>query len=239
MNYPLLQSFNESVDLTKYRISPELAKEVQSLLVRAGFDLFVDGVVGIKTIVAFRKFKQKAYLSEENILGETTAKALLEVVGDSKHPDILDKPAIKTSGIAFKLPSGETVGTNNPISGCQHFTWGEATANGVRRPRTIAIEGNIVECALYLERIRVLFGDRRLTINSWYRPPEVNRAVGGVSNSTHLAGHGVDFTVAGINPINVYLRLDKWHGANGGLGKSSVFTHLDLRGYSARWRYGR
>lgn len=239
MNYPLLKSFKSLIDLTKDKPDPNLVKEIQSILVQAGFNLTVDGVVGAKTLITFGNFKQKAYLAEENILGETTAQALLEVVGDGKHPEIIDKAPDKLSGITFKLPSGARVDIASSIQSANNFTWGEATANGSRCPPTISIERNIIECALYLERIRSFFGNRTLTINSWYRPPAVNRSVGGVSNSTHLLGHGVDFRVQGIEPMEVYRRLDVWHGANGGLGKSSVFTHLDLRGYSARWRYGR
>lgn len=239
MNFPLLRDFKGSLDLSKNAVSSELIREIQFILVQAGFNLIIDGKIGNKSLTAFRTFKKKAYLAEENILGETTAEALLEVVGDSKHPEVVDKPLAKLSGITFKLPSGLRVDIGEPIQGSKNFTWGEATANGARRPQTIAIQGNIVKAALYLERIRALFGNRSLTINSWYRPPAVNQAVGGVSNSTHLAGHGVDFRLAGIDPIETYHRLDTWHGANGGLGKSSAFTHLDLRGYSARWRYGR
>jgi hypothetical protein len=38
-----------------------------------------------------------------------------------------------------------------------------------------------------------ILGDHVVTVNSGYRSPEVNRAVGGARNSAHLSGHAVDF----------------------------------------------
>lgn len=64
------------------------------------------------------------------------------------------------------------------------------------------------------------------------------KAVGGASQSRHLVGDAVDFVVVGLHPSEVYSRLDLWWGNRGGLASSSVFTHLDVRGYEARWSYG-
>ena len=85
------------------------------------------------------------------------------------------------------------------------------------------------------------YGGRRIQINSWYRDPITNKAVGGASQSRHMAGDAVDFLVvegAGyLNPFDVYGRLDPWWGNRGGLASSSLFTHIDVRGYKARWHY--
>lgn len=44
-----------------------------------------------------------------------------------------------------------------------------------------------------LEAVRTILGDYGVRINSGYRSPEVNAAVGGVSNSAHLTGYAADF----------------------------------------------
>lgn len=131
-----------------------------------------------------------------------------------------------------------------------HFTWGEATKNGTRLPcqtnfggmqiPAAQITSNIVKLAYKLDEIRELFGNNPVTITSWLRPPDVNRAVGGVRNSQHLLGWAADIQIEGIDPHDVAALLQQtWAG---GLGDSSAFTHVDLRqlmGWSsARWDYG-
>lgn len=130
--------------------------------------------------------------------------------------------------IIWKTPYGER----------GHFTWGEATHGGSRIPESQNIVYGIVRVAKALEEIRHLYGGRSMSINSWYRPPAINRAVGGARYSRHLQGDAVDFNIAGVHPYDVYKRLDSWWGNRGGLASSSVFTHIDTRGYRARWSYG-
>lgn len=49
--------------------------------------------------------------------------------------------------------------------------------------------------AMGLERVRALLG-AAMHIDSGYRCPALNRAVGGVANSAHLDGYAADFTCA-------------------------------------------
>ena len=51
---------------------------------------------------------------------------------------------------------------------------------------------NLTELALALEKIRDLLG-HPIHINSAYRGPKVNSAVGGSKNSAHMSGHAADF----------------------------------------------
>lgn len=44
-----------------------------------------------------------------------------------------------------------------------------------------------------LEAVRSLLGDYGLRINSGYRSPKVNAAVGGAATSAHLTGYAADF----------------------------------------------
>jgi hypothetical protein len=144
----------------------------------------------------------------------------------------------------------EPVDIYSPIIKNGNFTWAEATMNGSRIPVqtnfwgiTIAasqITANIIRIATDLEKIRSNFGDRPITVNSWYRPPRVNRAVGGVADSQHLLGWAVDIKIKGYKPSEVAEELSNYW--LGGLGDSSTFTHIDRRDLmglrSARWDYG-
>lgn len=80
-----------------------------------------------------------------------------------------------------------------------HFTLAEATHSDKavelgldNTPPSVARE-NIYRAALGMEAIRSLCGDKPITITSWYRSPEVNRAVGGSETSDHVTGLAVDF----------------------------------------------
>lgn len=84
-----------------------------------------------------------------------------------------------------------------------------------------------------LERIRAHYGVP-ININSGYRCPVHNANVGGASNSLHMQGCAADFWMKGISPHQVYADIDP-HWPNGGLGKYDTFTHIDARGYHARW----
>ena len=138
----------------------------------------------------------------------------------------------------------------NPIYKGSNFTWGEATKDGARIPRTTTFEGiqisaaqitsNIIKIAQELDKIRADFGNSPIIITSWYRDPISNRAMSGVRNSQHVLGWAADIQIEGCDPNSVAAKLAKtW---SGGLGDSSAFTHVDLRhlmGWSsARWDYG-
>ncbi|MEB3233121.1 MAG: D-Ala-D-Ala carboxypeptidase family metallohydrolase [Leptolyngbyaceae bacterium] len=119
------------------------------------------------------------------------------------------------------------------------FTWAEVTKNGQRMPTSKAVVDNILQMADTMQDIRELFGDRPIKVMSWYRSPRANKQVGGSARSFHLTGGAVDFCVSGVTPAEVQQRLGPWWGAQGGLASGSSFTHIDNRGYRARWHYSR
>lgn len=93
---------------------------------------------------------------------------------------------------------------------------------------------------ILLETVRMHF-DAPVTIVSGPRCCKHNRAVGGAKNSEHLIrededSDAVDIKVKGYTPQEVYLYLKNLPYANLlGIGKYKTFTHVDTRGYSARW----
>lgn len=76
----------------------------------------------------------------------------------------------------------------------EHFSLEEmiATGHGPNVP-TPEIIDNLTVTANGMEAVRHLLGDRPIHVNSGYRCPAVNKAVGGVPNSAHLTGFAVDF----------------------------------------------
>lgn len=116
-----------------------------------------------------------------------------------------------------------------------HFSWAEATKGGARIPESEDITRNIIRIAKKLEDVRDLFDGRTITITSWYRPPVINRRVGGAGLSSHIQGHAVDIQIEGLDPREVTKQLSEFW--KGGVGDSPVFTHLDLAD-TRRWDYG-
>lgn len=68
-------------------------------------------------------------------------------------------------------------------------------------------------------------------INSAYRCPDHNKAIGGEKNSMHMKGHATDIVVEGMTPGEVQDSCERFDG----LGRYDTFTHIDSRGYRARW----
>ena len=104
------------------------------------------------------------------------------------------------------------------------FTWGEATKDFKRLPPTAEISKNIVKLAREIQPYREDFG-QPLYVSSWYRPPDVNKAVGGASNSYHLYGLAVDFSNPNYTGYQLQAYFSSW---GGGLGVYAWGCHLDL-----------
>ena len=92
-----------------------------------------------------------------------------------------------------------------------HFSLAELTTTNQKINNTPSKE--IVEVlrttAFYMEKVREILGNVAITINSGYRSPDVNRAVGGTSNSSHTYGYAVDFTAYGHTPLTIANTLAK------------------------------
>lgn len=147
----------------------------------------------------------------------------------------------QTIGVgAIRLPGYQSLFyLDTPIIKGGNFTWSEATHGGTRIPETRDVVDRIMAVAKVMQMVREKFS-RQITVTSWYRPPAINAAVGGASNSRHIYGDAVDFVVDGVHPRDVYVMLDNWWGSQGGLAStySNAFTHIDCRGYMSRWQYG-
>ncbi|MDX2215350.1 MAG: D-Ala-D-Ala carboxypeptidase family metallohydrolase [Oculatellaceae cyanobacterium bins.114] len=138
-------------------------------------------------------------------------------------------PTPQFNGRSFKLPgNSSTFFTDQPIIPGGSFTWGEATKNATRIPPTVEIVNNIIALARELQKARNQIG-RPFKINSWYRPPAINQAVGGASRSQHLTGRAADIQVSGYSGRRAANALMAWW--NGGIGIYSNLPnvlHLDV-----------
>lgn len=98
-----------------------------------------------------------------------------------------------------------------------------------------------IELAQFLEKVRAAFGGRAIIITSGYRPPAINRAVGGASSSEHLydapSVGAVDFYVAGTDIYAVQDWCDDRWPFSLGYGAPKGFVHLGIRKGRPRVRW--
>lgn len=92
-----------------------------------------------------------------------------------------------------------------------HFSLAELTVTNTKLDNTPSKE--VIEVlrttAFYMEKVREILGNVVITVNSGYRSHDVNRAIGGSSNSAHLYGYAVDFTAYGHTPLTIANTLAK------------------------------
>lgn len=86
-----------------------------------------------------------------------------------------------------------------------------------------------------LDKIREEIGVPVL-VNSGYRSPTHNKAVGGVSNSQHVFGTAADITIKDKTKLKQLKEICDRLNPNGGVGLNyNTFVHVDVRGKRARW----
>lgn len=100
-----------------------------------------------------------------------------------------------------------------------------------------------LELCAYLEKLRSRFAGRPVKITSGYRPPDVNRAVGGATSSEHLfrvpAEGAVDVVVVGapMREVETWVRATWPYSV--GMGAHLGFVHVGKRADHKRrtWSY--
>lgn len=150
----------------------------------------------------------------------------------------------------MRRPAYGIIGTVGPARG---FTWDEVRCRDGSR-LTLAQKRAAVRQARLLNKLRVkiarryrvrAFVDVSFVVNSWHRSPAYNASIGGASQSLHLTGKATDVQVivrqrgerVKLRPRFVGILAAHYvpEFNAGGIGVYGTFTHLDHRGYRARW----
>lgn len=110
--------------------------------------------------------------------------------------------------------------------------------DGAEMPESVLY--NIQKLANQLQVVRNYI-NKPIKINSGYRSPSHNKAIGGVKNSQHVLGKAADIVVKGINTEQLALIIESLINdgdiLQGGIGIYNTFVHYDIRKNKARWDY--
>ena len=85
----------------------------------------------------------------------------------------------------------------------------------------------------HIEKLQLLrdFVGKLVNITSGHRCVKHNKDVGGVEESQHVKGNATDIKVPAVTPAKLQDMCENFDG----LGRYKTFTHVDSRGYKARW----
>ena len=111
------------------------------------------------------------------------------------------------------------------------FTHSEiALRKGIDNTPPADVLANLHELASQMEKVRDLLG-ASLHINSAYRSPKVNAAVGGASTSAHMTGQAVDFICPAFGtPLEVAIEIAASDIEFDQLIAEGSWIHLGIRG---------
>jgi len=245
-----LDNITEPIELKL--LNKEQVYELQLALEFLGYKVGnKDGIIGNKTISAFADFKKNTFQKDPHIIGKGSVDIILKLV--DKDTDTIEKEDLHprqpslTNPLITESKSISNVNWNDFDSAIsKYFTVGEITRFDRQRiPNSTAVKSNILKLCLELDKVREAWG-KPIGVTSAYRPPHVNRRVGGAKFSQHLNGGAADIYPIGGNIYEFQKWLDqRWYGALG-YGAPKNFVHIDIRngkGFKSggskgpRWNY--
>lgn len=186
------------------------------------WSLLVGAILAVGLYFTIRKFKQTEEPEDlidwdDSLVEDAVAGTPLTVANNNQVPNYC------------KLKSHKNPSTKN-------FTLSEFSSKDAKLPPKI-IHGNIYDLMKNLQVLRDETG-KAVKINSAYRTPEHNAAVGGATSSLHMCGMAADIRVQGMTPKQVETTIKKLIADGimhaGGIKAYSTFVHYDV-GPSRTW----
>ncbi len=180
------------------------AKQHQCLLGCLGYyQGAMDGIWGPESRKAAREFQKAQGLTADGVIGKESEKALLRAIaqlGNQKEPE--------------------------QWQGIRNFTRQEFACQCGRYCNGFPTEPDpgLLKLA---QQVRDHFGSP-VTVSSGLRCQKHNANVGGVSNSRHLSGKAMDFSVAGKSSAQVLAYVTRLSGLRYAYAIDSQYVHMDV-----------
>ena len=188
-------------------------------------DLKVDGIFGKDTRTAVRQFQREYGLTVDGVVGRNTWAALEDALYAADEEDEPEEESL------FASTSSKVITYSKRSDGKDKLTANFRVREFACQDGSDKIKIDRKLVAL-LQDIRDHFG-APVHINSAYRTPSHNEAVGGSSNSYHVKGRAADIWVEGVDPAEVAAYAESL-GCKG-IGLYSSFVHVDTRTSKFYW----
>lgn len=144
----------------------QMCKDMQTALNKSGANLIVDGIVGIKTITAIKKYQSSHGLLSDGIIGEKTMDKLNAEIAQSTYPTVIWNNVKYFKKYEFECGCNKRYCDGYPAE----------------------MNKTLIDL---LDRTREHFG-QPILITSGLRCVKQNKIVGGIPNSKHLYGKAAD-----------------------------------------------
>ena len=188
-------------------------RQIQNLLQYLGYyTIQVDGLPGPGTTAAVKAFQADNGLDADGIPGQLTQKALVDAVAKGRFKPS-DRPQEGQGGdfwADIKYFTREEFRCKCGGKYCSGFP-AEPQEGMVRA----------------LDAVRAHFG-KAIIPSSGVRCPTHNANVGGVSNSRHLSGKAVDFSVPGLSADMVLSYVQHRNGIRYAYAIDASYVHMDI-----------
>jgi len=217
---------------------------VQSRLAFGGYlaeDSFKIGEFGIQTLKAFNEFKEDLFQDQLGIIGQGSIQILAQLKAghnesEQNQPRVLKPIGIGRTGKFANVPGlGSPVYANEEITPGSKLTWGELTAGLTRLPIDSTLTKNLITYSKIFGEIRSAFGSA-IAVTSGYRPPAVNKAIGGSKNSFHIRGQAGDLYALNGDLKGLRAIVLK-HKKVGEVGLAKTFIHVAIGSDREIFRY--
>lgn len=133
--------------------------------------------------------------------------------------------------IKFQSGAVEPVNWGTATKLTAHFTLGEyANPSAPESDKFIWTPQSALHASM-LEELRIWYA-KPMIVNSWYRTPQWNRKVGGISTSNHCLGTATDVATGPVTDLQWQHFCDKWrqicekHGVVGEILRYPTFIHF-------------
>lgn len=209
-------------------------KQIQCLLAYLGYYTgTIDGVLGSGSKAAIRSFQTASKLTVDGIAGTKTQAALIEAVANGNFKSAVATTTASTTAQATTTNTSSSSTASAPSTGdsfwdeTPHFKRSEfACQCGGKYCNGYPAEPQekLVRIA---ERMREHFGVP-VTISSGLRCTKHNAEVGGVSNSRHLSGKAMDFSVQGKTATQILAWTQAQSDLRYSYAINSSYVHMDI-----------
>lgn len=183
-------------------------KQKQCLLNYLGYDTGgVDGLWGAKSKSATAAFQAAYGLQSDGVFGDATAARILEVVASGEQPA---EDSTGTFWDDIKFFTREEFRCQCGGKYCDGFP---------AEPQEKLLRA--------AEKVREHFG-APMTVSSGVRCPTHNAAVGGVSNSRHLSGKAMDYSVRGKSAAQILAYVQSLPDIRYSYAINDSYVHMDI-----------